>query len=203
MSLPSLNQIVDEFTNQILNATSLLDNMERNPGVLYQPQIGLVFELVFLKIFIAWEQFLENSFIRYMCGASSLSGKKPKRNVSARYLDDAFRVVCGERPYADWALVDAVLERANRFFDNGEPYTTPLQSAAAHLTNMRRIRNHIVHHSNKSRMDFKKVIVDVYGFRPQGMTAGRFLRQCTGMHGEQCIREYVQTLDSLAKMIVS
>lgn len=203
MSLPSLHQVFGEFKTEASNATKLLDKIETSPGVLHQPQVDLIFELAFLKIFIAWEQFLENTFIRYMCGASSLSGKKPTRIVSARYLDDALKVICGDRPYADWASVEIVVERANRFFDNGEPYTTPLQSAAAELANMRRIRNHIVHHSNKSREDFNKLLVNTYGFRPQGMTAGRFLRRHLNVHGEQRIQEYAKMLESLAKMIVS
>jgi hypothetical protein len=203
MSLPSLHQVFGGFRTEVSNATKLLEKIENNPGLLHQPQVDLIFELAFLKIFIAWEQFLENTFVRYMCGASSLSGKKPIRIISARYLDGALRVICGERPYADWASVEIVVERANRFFDNGEPYATPLQSAAAELANMRKVRNHIVHHSNKSREDFTKLLVSTYGFRPQGMTAGRFLRRHPNVRGDQCIQEYAKTLESLAKMIIS
>jgi len=203
MALPSLHQVLSEFTRELSNATKLLDNIETNHGALHQPQVDLIFELAFLKIFIAWERFLENTFIRYLCGASSLSGKRPTRTVSARYLADALIVISGDRGYADWVSVDIVVGRANRFFDSGEPYSTPLQSAAAELTNMRKIRNHIVHHSNKSRDDFNKMLVGIYGFRLQGMSAGRFLRQCVGTRGEKCIREYIQTLESLAEMIVS
>jgi hypothetical protein len=203
MSLSSLHQVFGQFKIEVSNATKLLDKIENNPGVLHQPQVDLIFELAFLKIFIAWEQFLENTFIRYMCGASSLSGKKLARIVSVKHLDDALRVICGERPYADWATVEIVVDRANRFFDSGEPYATPLQSAAAELTNIRRIRNHIVHHSSKSREDFNKLLVSTYGFRPQGMTAGRFLRRYLNVHGQQHIQEYAKTLESLAKMIIS
>ena len=203
MSLPSLHQVFGEFKTEVSNATKLLDKIENNPGVLHQPQVDLIFELAFLKIFIAWEQFLENTFIRYMCGASSLSGGKPIQIVSVRYLEDALKVIYGSRDYADWTSVDVILTRANSFFDSGEPYATPLQSAATELTNMRGIRNHIAHHSKKSREDFKKVFVNIYGFRPQGMSAGRFLRQCLGAYGEKCIKEYTKTLESLAEMIVS
>jgi hypothetical protein len=203
MPLPSLQPVLSEFKAQVSNATKLLTTIESSPGVLHQPQVDLIFELAFLKIFIAWEQFLENTFIRYMCSASSLSGKRPTRIVSVRHLDDALRVICGERPYADWTSVEVVVDRANRFFDSGEPYATPLQSAAVELTNMRRIRNHIVHHSNKSRDDFNRLLVNVYGFRPQGMTAGRFLRQRLSVQGQQRIQEYAKTLESLAKMIIS
>jgi len=203
MALPSLHQVISEFTRELSNATKLLDNIETNHGALHQPQIDLIFELAFLKIFIAWECFLENTFIRFMCGASSLSGEKPTRIVFVRHLGQALKVICGDRPYADWVSVDIVVERANRFFDNGEPYATPLQSAAVELANIRRIRNHIVHHSNKSKEDFNGLLVSIYGFRPQGMTAGRFLRRHLNIHGEQRIQEYANTLQSIAKMIIS
>ena len=203
MPLSSLHQVFGQFKAEVSNATKLLDKIENNRGVLHQPQVDLIFELGFLKIFIAWEQFLENTFVRYMCGASSLLGKKPIRIISARYLDDALGAICGERPYADWASVDIVVERANRFFDKGEPYATPLQSAAAELVNMRKVRNHIAHHSNKSREDFNKLLVKSYGFRPQGKTAGRFLRRPLNVHGTQRIQEYAKTLESLAQMIAS
>ncbi|MFC1937444.1 hypothetical protein ACFLWY_02645, partial [Chloroflexota bacterium] len=203
MASPTLHQVIDEFKIELSNSTKLLDKVEQSPGALHQPQVDLIFELAFLKIFIAWEQFLENSFIRYMCGASSLSGRNPRRIVSAKHLEDALRVVCGDRLYADWTSVDVIINRANSFFDNGEPYSTPLQSAAVELTNMKKIRNHIVHHSKKSRDDFRKIFVNVYGFRPQGMSAGRFLRQRIGPHNERCVKQYTKTLELLAKMIVA
>ena len=203
MALPSLHQVLDEFNSEISSSLKLLYKIENNPGVLHQPQVDLIFGLAFLKIFIAWEQFLEDTFARYMCGASSLSGNKPTRNETARYLDRALSIIYGGQPYAGWASVDIVVERANRFFDKGEPYTTPLQSAAAELNSMRKVRNHIVHHSKKSREDFNKLLVGVYGFRPQGMSAGRFLRQRVGINGEQRIQEYAKTLESLSNMIVS
>lgn len=203
MALPSLHQVLSEFTRELSNATQLVDTIEQSPGALHQPQVDLIFELAFLKIFIAWEQFLENTFIRYMCGASSLSGEKPRRIVSVRFLDDALRVIYGNRLYADWTSVDVIINRANSFFDNGEPYATPLQSAAVELTSMKRIRNHIVHHSKKSREDFGKVFANIYGFRPQGMSAGRFLRQRIDAYSDKCIKGYTKTLELLAEMIVS
>ncbi len=203
MALPSVHQVFGEFKAEVSNATKLLDKIENNPGVLHQPQVDLIFELAFLKIFIAWEQFLEDTFARYMCGASSLSGRKPTRNATARYLDRALSIIYGGQPYADWTSVDVVVERANRFFDRGEPYATPLQSATTELRNMKKIRNHIVHHSKKSREDFNRLLVSVYGFRPQGMTAGRFLRRSLSTHGRQRIQEYAEMLESLARMIVS
>jgi hypothetical protein len=201
MPLPSLHQVFDQFKTEVSNATELLYRIEDNRGALHQPQVDLVFELAFLKMFIAWEQFLENTFVRYVCGAPSLSGKKPMRIISARYLDDALGAVCGDRPYADWASVDVVVDRANRFFDKGEPYATPLQSAAVELVNMKKVRNHIAHHSNKSGEDFAKLLVNIYGFRPKGMTAGRFLRRSLDVGGTQRIQEYAKTLESLAQMI--
>lgn len=203
MALLSLHQVLSEFTRELSNATKLLDNIETNHGALHQPQVDLIFELAFLKIFIAWERFLENTFIRYLCGTSSLSGRKPIRTVSARYLADALIVISGDRGYADWVSVDVIVGRANRFFDSGEPYSTPIQSAATDLTNMRRIRNHIVHHSNKSRDDFNNMLVSIYGFRPQGMSTGRFLRQRTSVNNKQHIQEYTDVLQSVANMIVA
>jgi len=203
MPLPNLHQVLGRFRTEVSNATKLLDKIENNPGVLHQPQVDFVFELAFLKMFIAWEQFLENTFVRYMCGASSLSGKKPIRIVSVRHLDDALRVIYGGRPYAGWTSVEVVVDRANSFFASGEPYATPLHSAAVELSDMKRIRNHIVHHSNKSGEDFTKLLVNTYGFRPQGMTAGRFLRRPLNVHGTQRIQEYAKTLASLAQMTTS
>lgn len=195
MSLPSLHHVLSEFKAQVSNAIKLLNVIEINASTLNQPQVDLIFELAFLKIFIAWEQFLEDTFARYVCGASSLSGKKPRRNVTVRYLGRALNIIYGNQSYADWTSVDVVIDRANRFFNQGEPYTTPLQSATAELRNMKKIRNHIVHHSKKSREDFNTLLVNTYGFRPQGMSTGRFLRQ----H----IQEYTKTLEILAEMIVS
>lgn len=54
------------------------------PSGLTVGRLWLIYEMAFLRLFSLWEGFLEASFLRYMCGYTSVAG--PLRMVSGGYL---------------------------------------------------------------------------------------------------------------------
>src|SRR5690242_8034031 len=50
-------------------AVSLLDRRLRDEW--YTSRVELLYELAYLRMFIEWEQFLEQTFLRYLCGYTS------------------------------------------------------------------------------------------------------------------------------------
>jgi len=136
-------------------------------------QLQQISELAFLRIFLSWEGFLEDSFIRFMRGASSLSGSRPRSYVKPLNIDHARDFLIGPKlRYADWSDPQVVVERANLIFAGGKPFATPIQAATRELNEMRIIRNCIAHRSVHSREQFGRLVQNRLGvarrFAPGG-----------------------------------
>lgn len=115
----------------------------------------LITESSFLRIFKSWEFFLEKSFLYYLTGGKSLTGKrvicyaKPKNHLHAIQFSK------GTNKYADWTDQDKVRELAKIFFKDGEPFSTTLASINSDLVDLKIIRNAIAHNSKNvfSKLD--------------------------------------------------
>ena len=108
----------------------------------------LITESSFLRIFIAWEAFLEKSFVNYLRGKKSLTGKKIKRY--AKPVDDnhAMKLLIGTNRYVKWSNSQTVRKLAELFFENGEPFETILASIETDLNDLQTIRNAAAHISS-------------------------------------------------------
>lgn len=63
------------LVNDALNYTELRGARDRN---LKQERIYQINELAFLDMYLSWEDFLENTFVRFMCGAKTRNRYSPK-----------------------------------------------------------------------------------------------------------------------------
>ena len=140
-------------------------------------QLQRVAELCALRIFMAWEAFLEDTFLRYMCGATSIGGLKPSCCAIPRDLKHARDIVCGmsNRDFIDWASPDKVIQRSMLYFHDGEPFNSAVSPATVELRDFRTVRNRIAHDSDQARNDFAKLVRHHLGSVPRGMGPGRFL----------------------------
>jgi len=131
--------------------------------------------LAVLKLTLAWESFLEDSFLRYLCGAPSCVGGAPTL-LGARQptLKAAYALLLGTQKYLGWSPTASVT-RASLHFAAGEPYRSAIGGAAADLRQINAIRNRIAHRSPFSVSEFQAVVVAELGSVPRGMTPGRFL----------------------------
>jgi hypothetical protein len=134
-----------------------------------------IVEMAFIRMFLAWEDFLEESFIRYMRGARRSKGQQARPLTTVTSLDQARRVVAGERRrYADWYDPATILERARLHLKDGEPYASAIGPAMTHLDRMRIIRNRIAHRSQWALQQFTQLLRDLYGSTAH-QTPGRVL----------------------------
>lgn len=138
----------------------------------------MVTELAFLQAFLAWEAFLEESFVLYLWGKKPPRGNPPRCRYYAsprtRELTEQLLVPEG-RKYADWSSVQNVTRRAERFFENGEPYCQVLRSQQSKLEGIEAIRNAIAHASTYSWRRFQELVRDELATYPPNLTIGRFL----------------------------
>jgi hypothetical protein len=158
-----------------------------------------------LDMHLGWEQFVEDVFVRYMCGATTSSAfsptlaAPPERNVGL-----AMRKLLASQPYLRWTSND-IISRATAFFANGDPFAQAVRSARQQLEDISIIRNAVAHRSEHAKSQFRQVVRRELGYNPRGMTVGRFLltrRAMTASHGQPYIEYYADVLRTLGQAIV-
>lgn len=159
--------------------------------------------LALLKLTLAWESFIEDSFLRFLCGAKSAAGLSPTLLVAKEpTLSAAFRALSGGDRYLGWQA-DRTIKRANKWFDAGAPYATAVNGAKSDLDAMAEIRNRIAHRSNHSVKAFQDVVRAHLGYVPAGMTPGRFLLGTLPSAGKPAIEHYAALLSATAHLIAN
>lgn len=136
-------------------------------------------EIAFLKAYIAWELFLEESFVLFLLGKLAPAGARPIRTIVPSTRAIAEKLFIPEtRPFADWTVTEHVLTRAKKSFKTGtDPYSLSLRRHNNTLTEIKKIRNAIAHSSSTTQELFKQVARDRLrpGVCPPDLTVGGFL----------------------------
>jgi len=190
----------------VRDAQGFLEGRQGNPVALHIRRREELAALGLLKIQIAWEIFLEEAFIRYMCGARSPSGFQPELKKSQRKNIEAARsdLLGSGRSYLNWSSANTS-QRALRHFQNGEPFSTSLSAVNNLLEEMAGIRNRFAHSSQHAARVFAAIVRVRLGFVPRGMTVGRFLlTPMSGLQGSgpRYIDLYGNSLLGAARAIV-
>jgi len=108
--------------------------------MLSQNQREFITDSAYLRLFIAWETFLENSFIKYMLGEPSILG-----NVITRYVQPL------NEKYVDWSNPEIIKRLCNLYFSPGNPFDTYVSSIFADLFDLKTIRNAAAHLTSSTR----------------------------------------------------
>jgi len=165
----------------------------------------LITELAFLRAFLAWEAFLEQSFILYLVGSRPPRGLAPQRYYLPpnQKLAKEWVVPEGQR-YADWTDASRVRERSERFFRDGKPYSPVLKSHSNVLTESVTLRNAIVHGSMSARDKFRNLVHGKIPSYPPSFTVGGFLAMTVPKSHppESFLEVYLGTIEFAAEKIV-
>jgi len=204
MPPPRLSHVLHSFRARVDQNRNLISYFE---GLhLARNKIEMVTEIAFLRVFMAWEDFLEESFVRYVSGAVSPSGYKPKRLVSAVGVEAARLLLCGgrTRTYVRWYSASEVIDRVNAYFVDGGSYLPVIESITTDLDEMNTIRNRIAHESKISRGNFESLVRHKIGSGIKGMTPGRFLAGDTPKTKPKMrfFDHYSGILDNAGRMII-
>ncbi len=144
---------------------------------LHPGRLEYLYELAFLKMFVSWEVFLEEAFLRYRCGYSSHAGRctLATGQVFASTIADATRLTYGSAPFVLWHNPDKVIKRCRACFAVS-PIDTVLSSHRARVDAFAAVRHRIAHGQADARLKFGSATMLLCGRRYPGARAGRFLR---------------------------
>jgi hypothetical protein len=101
----------------------------------------LITQAAFLRMFVAFEEFLEHSFAHYAMAGTSLAGSTPVAYVNAPDAAHAHKMFIGVLTYMDWSSPHKVCKLAKLYFEDGEPFSGAIASATADLYDMKTVRN--------------------------------------------------------------
>lgn len=197
----SLSHVLQELEKQIESSKNLVTKV-RELG-LNRIQVEIITELAFLRIFIAWEIFLEESFVRYSLGAESPSGYRSTRLVVPRNIGNVLDLIAVGREYAKWNSASEVISRAEAYFKDGEPYKNVIQGATTDLNDMNTIRNRVAHKSANTKEKFNNFVRRKIGYGRRGMTPGRFLLTSVNSASQDIfIDYYVDIIRTTGRIII-
>lgn len=137
----------------------------------------VLYEVAFLRTFVAWERFLEDAFLSYLMGKKPLHGRPPHRYYRPPDVPSAWRFLSrlsGNRPYLDWTDVIQVSDRADLVFRQGSCFNK-LRAENVVIQEMKRVRNAITHHSDDARGKFEELVRQKLTILPPRCTPGSFL----------------------------
>ncbi|PKI00275.1 hypothetical protein [Glaciecola sp. 33A] len=129
----------------------------------------------FLKLFIAWEGFLENSVVAYLTGEASLGGNMITKYANPIDVEHAHKILIGTQKYVDWANIDNVNKIASIYFEEGEPFKTALNSISTDLSDLRVIRNASAHISSTTQNKLDAVASRVLRRSVTGINVSDFI----------------------------
>lgn len=145
-------------------------------------RLEALYEVAYLRMFLSWETYLEESLTRLICGYSlgapglTLSGTAFSLvGPAIPTLAAGTAVILGSAPYVSWADADKVIKRSRKFVNNG-PHETILLSASPRLAWFTDVRNRIAHPSTSARLAFDQATMGLAGRRYRASSPGRFLR---------------------------
>lgn len=135
----------------------------------------MITETCFVNLFNSWEYFLEKTFIFYLLGHQSMSGKVYPCCVKPLDEKHAYDILKGTKTYPKWTDHKERSCLARLYFENSGPFAC-LDENPIELHEILDIRNSIAHRSEKAVNDFKKVQVRKLGVFEDSRPAEFLLR---------------------------
>jgi hypothetical protein len=141
--------------------------------------LELSYELIFLKMFLLWEDFQEQVFLRLLMGFASNGGQEPflPGQTRSTSLAAAKARLLGPSDYKLWHNPDVVMRRSDLYFDPATSYfRSVIASNRASLESYAAVRHRIAHSQDHAAAQFGVATMNLAGRRYPGGRPGRFLR---------------------------
>lgn len=152
-------KIYNDYNEMLSDSTILYQQNVEYDGHFFSKKIyDAIVEHCFIQIFLAWEKFLENSFILYLNAKADLQGNIYVRYGTPKDNEHAYNMIKGTKNYPDWTNINDVKYLAEIYFENGGPFSI-IENMPVEFEDIKNIRNRISHDSEKSAKAFERVLV--------------------------------------------
>lgn len=163
-------------------------------------------ESAFLRIFISWETFVENSFVDYLLNEPSILNNRPAKWVNPINKEHAQEIIIGNQRYMDWSNPEAIRKISQMFFHLGYVFNTTLGSISNDLMDLKTIRNSAAHMSSTTSGKLDGLSTRILSVPCTNFTAYRLLfstdpRSTIGP--QTVLNRYLQILDVAAEQIAN
>lgn len=168
-------------------------------------RLDVLYEMAYLRLFVSWEIFLEQSFLRMMCGWSSPFYAPALTSPHGPFptLAKARMALFEGREFLLWHNPEVVCKRCAKWFQNGI-HTQIVESNEAHLEWFASIRHRIAHGSEQVKGAMNKASMGLAGRRYPGASAGRFLRdwrKSEPLQQERWLKSIADELTGMARQM--
>lgn len=163
----------------------------------------LITEASFLKMFISWERFLEQSFIKYLTGKKSVSNNNVNSCIKRIDMDRAADIIKGTNKYVDWSNPDIILRLAKLYFGASNPYSDHLNPIKTDLFDLRTIRNAAAHLSTTTNKSFDSLASRVLKENKSGVNVADFVLTLIPETTDTVIDYYLNILDITSENIAN
>lgn len=206
--MPLLDSLIN-FRNAVVEVNSFIAIAFRQDAtgayVLAQNERDFITDSAFLKVFIAWETFLESIFIKYMLGEASINGTIVGRHVNP--IDDAHahRLLIGTQKYVDWSNPEIVRKLCNLYFSPGNHINTHISSIQSELFDLKTIRNAAAHLTSTTNAQLDSLGSRLIGSPQSNLKVSQliFSQEPTAAAGITILMTYLNKLDIIAENIAN
>jgi hypothetical protein len=189
--MPSLRPDVVET----LGIFDRLETMFREVGYLRPKHRQMVAELILVRLAITVENNTKAVVSKVCCGADYVDGSAPVLLARQRSVARAIEAMksagmpAGRLRRLRWTDGAVIRESLEGIVDPADPVFERLRAHASTMTEVRHLRNHIVHKNRSSRGDFQKVVMRYYGIKLRHISPGVLLT--TDKFGARTVLESV------------
>jgi hypothetical protein len=144
-------------------------------------RLEALYELAYLRLFAAWETYLEAIFYRSLCGFTSSAGQEQLiRGAYFSSIAAAEADVLGGNAYALWHNPQRVIDRCKRYIKSGVGcpcvQEVTITSNLTRLEHLAATRHRIVHDQKDAKNKFDLATLHIAGRTYLASRPGKFLR---------------------------
>lgn len=206
--MPALASVNGELSTSLAFADSIIASahLTNAAGAFVQPSDVRSFltEAAVVRVHIAWERFLEQSFLSYLVGETTVSGAHVATYLAPPSFDHANRVLIGTQRYVDWGNPEIVVKLADLYFPSGAPYKAALAAIQGDLYDLRAVRNAAAHLSTSTSVQLDGVALRRLRKPISGITVYDLVTAPDpGASGKTVMQSFVDVLTAAAALITA
>lgn len=204
----ALQQNLDDYRASVATCQSFITYAHaRYASGRYKMQTTLrkfISESSFLKLFIAWEHFLESCFIDYLMNEQSILGNRPAKFAHPIDRKHANDLLVGTQKYVDWANPEITRKLSKIYFHEGYVFNIELVSIQSELFDLKTIRNSAAHLSSSTNTQLDALSSRLLGVQCNNYTAYDLLFSIDpNTAGQTILDNYINKLDISAEAIAN